>query len=624
MDKKALALTCIIALLVTAVAELSAMQLVSANFFPETAPAGIQIDADGTIKGTDLIEHSGNIYTLNGNIKDTIVILCDGIVLDGAGYTLEGSGGGVGVFLQARNNVSIKNMRIRNFDYGIKLPWLYYGSPNSVSGKTISGNTLTNNTYGIYIDDYSSGNKISSNVLSGNTYGICLKTCSDNTLRDNRMDNNDFNFYVSGGTLSTSANDVDQSNTVNGAPIIYWVNEQGKAVPQNAGYVALVNCKNMSVENLNLSHNGQSLLLAGVTNSKITDNKITENRHGIWLIESENNQVENNIVTGNVYEGFYLSSSNNNQITTNTLADNGLEGTPAAQETGLTGRSALRLLRSSNNDISSNKIMGNGEGVNLQDSNGNIISTNTFENTYGSTVNLFMSENNTITKNTLKGSNECAIKIWSSDRNTVSCNRISNNNLGILLDHAAENTIIQNDITNNKGFGMQLKSPSALLGGSENNIIHQNNFINNQPDGLDVSIPNIMGEHQRGGDPFSMEWVPGLGNIWDDGREGNYWSDYLTRYPDASEVANTGVGNTAYTINENNADRHPLMSPVEISVGSSSQESTITPSSETQTQLEPLIPLQFFVAIFIIISILIGVGLMVYSKKRKREAAIAG
>jgi parallel beta-helix repeat protein len=623
MDKKALAVTFIIALLVSTVIELSVMQFASANFFPETPPAGIQITADGQVKGTDLIQRSGNTYTLTGDVEGTIVILRDGIVLDGAGYALEGSGGGVGVFLQARNDVTIKNMKISNFEYGIKMPWLYYGSTNSVKSKTISENTLTNNTYGIYIDDYSSGNELSSNILLGNTYGMCLKSCSDNMLRNNRMDNNDFNFYVSGGTLSTSANDVDQSNTVNGAPIIYWVNEQGKTVPQNAGYVALVNCNDMTVKNLNLAHNGQSLLLAGVTNSKITDNKITENRHGIWLIESENNQVENNIITGNMYEGFYLSSSNNNRITTNTLADNGLVGTPAAQETGITGRSALRLLRSSNNDISSNKIDGNGEGVNLQDSNGNTISTNTFENTYGSTIHLFMSENNKITKNALKGSNECAIKIWSSDKNTVSYNRISNNNLGVLLDHAAENTIIQNDITDNRGFGIQLKSPSALLGGSENNIIHHNNFINNQADGLDVSIPAIMGEHQRGGDPFSMEWVPGLGNVWDDGKEGNYWSDYLTRYPDASEVSNTGVGNTDYIINENNADRHPLMAPIEFSVDLSAQEPTTTPSSEISTQQDLVTSLQV-IAIVFIITILAVVGLLIYFKKRRMQIAISG
>ena len=234
-----------------------------------------------------------------------------------------------------------------------------------------------------------------------------------------------------------------------------------------------------------------------------------------------------------------------------------------------------------------------------------------------------MSENNKITKNTLKGSNECAIKIWSSDKNTVSNNRISNNNLGVLIDHAAENTIIQNDITDNRGFGIQLKSPSALLGGSENNIIHHNNFINNQPDGLDVSIPAIMGEHQRGGDPFSMDWIPGLGNVWDDGKEGNYWSDYLTRYPDASEVSNTGVGNTAYTINENNADRHPLMSPIEFSVDMSSQGPTTTPSSVISTQQDLVISLRVTAIVFIS-TILAVVGLLVYFKKRKMQAAVNG
>ena len=85
MDKKTLALTCIIALLVSAVAELSAMQFASANFFPETPPTGIQIVADGSVKGTDLIQRSGNTYILTGDVKGTIVILRDGIVFDGAG-----------------------------------------------------------------------------------------------------------------------------------------------------------------------------------------------------------------------------------------------------------------------------------------------------------------------------------------------------------------------------------------------------------------------------------------------------------------------------------------------------------------------------------------------------------
>jgi len=58
----------------------------------------------------------------------------------------------------------------------------------------------------------------------------------------------------------------------------------------------------------------------------------------------------------------------------------------------------------------------------------------------------------------------------------------------------------------------------------------------------------------------------GLGNAWDNGEEGNYWSDYVTRYPNATEVDGSGVGDTAFYINENNQDSHPLMNPVDVNV----------------------------------------------------------
>jgi hypothetical protein len=50
-------------------------------------------------------------------------------------------------------------------------------------------------------------------------------------------------------------------------------------------------------------------------------------------------------------------------------------------------------------------------------------------------------------------------------------------------------------------------------------------------------------------------------NIWDDDYPsgGNYWSDYLTKYPNATEIDDTGIGDTAYEINANNTDRYPLM-----------------------------------------------------------------
>jgi len=39
---------------------------------------------------------------------------------------------------------------------------------------------------------------------------------------------------------------------------------------------------------------------------------------------------------------------------------------------------------------------------------------------------------------------------------------------------------------------------------------------------------------------------------------GNYWSDYLTKYPNATFVDSSGVWNTPYVIDANNTDYYPL------------------------------------------------------------------
>jgi parallel beta-helix repeat protein len=79
---------------------------------------------------------------LTGNIKSTadgIVVERDNIIIDGAGYTLQGSRSlqSKGIDLTERSNVTIKNIRISLFYYGIRL----YGSSNSI----ITGNNIANN-----------------------------------------------------------------------------------------------------------------------------------------------------------------------------------------------------------------------------------------------------------------------------------------------------------------------------------------------------------------------------------------------------------------------------------------------------------------------------------------------
>ncbi len=89
-----------------------------------------------------------------------------------------------------------------------------------------------------------------------------------------------------------------------------------------------------------------------------------------------------------------------------------------------------------------------------------------------------------------------------------------------------------------KGFGYGI-----WLYSSSNNTIYHNNFIDNTQQ---VYILKS-----------------GYGNLWDDGYPsgGNYWSDYEERYPNATEIDDSGIWDTPYVIDENNQDNYPLMEP---------------------------------------------------------------
>ena len=84
-------------------------------------------------------------------------------------------------------------------------------------------------------------------------------------------------------------------------------------------------------------------------------------------------------------------------------------------------------------------------------------------------------------------------------------------------------------------------------------VYHHNNFFNNKVENdpqVDIPMQWLPG------------WEPGNPNVWDNGFEGNYWSDYEDRYPNAKELDGSGIWNTPYFINENNQDNYPLVAPI--------------------------------------------------------------
>lgn len=237
------------------------------------------------------------------------------------------------------------NYQYPHFKYGLALTESYgnYITDNNVisnymgvsltsfHGNVISYNNISNNQVG-GINLEGNNNTFNGNAVINNAwqpessplpepdlFGIFLSYAHSNTMRNNTIVDNGFNFIVVGDSLEHFVQDIDASNTVDGRPIYYWVNRQNEQVPLNAGYVALVNSSNITATGLTLKNNYEGILLAYTLNSSITDNNMTSNKHGIRLVNSSNNILARNNITANEAFNIYLYGSSNNEIFYNTV-----------------------------------------------------------------------------------------------------------------------------------------------------------------------------------------------------------------------------------------------------------------------------------------------------------------
>jgi len=160
-------------------------------------------------------------------------------------------------------------------------------------------------------------------------------------------------------------------------------------------------------------------------------------------------------------------------------------------------------------------------GIYVDHSSGNSISNNTITGNNGG-IRLSFFGNNVVSRNTITNNSEGIIFIFSGNNVVFGNNVVSSNSNGISLYYSSYNVVSGNTITHNN-YGMY-----ALY--SSNNTLYFNNFNNTY-----------------------QVWSDSA-NVWDDGDEGNYWSDYT-----GQDLNGNGIGDTAYDIDKNNQDTYPLM-----------------------------------------------------------------
>jgi len=181
----------------------------------------IYIRADGRVEpDTAPVSSVDNItYTLTNNItgdvpleSDAIVVQRNNTIVNGAGYTLQGTGNGTGIELSYIGNVTIKDVKITGFKNGIDLDF----SSNNI----IAGNDITNNKIGIVLIHSSNNTVVGNNVTDNEEYGIWLLNQLNN--QTNIFCNNNF---VNNFVLIWDSNNVWDDGYPSGGN--YWSNYAG-------------------------------------------------------------------------------------------------------------------------------------------------------------------------------------------------------------------------------------------------------------------------------------------------------------------------------------------------------------------------------------------------------------
>jgi parallel beta-helix repeat protein len=204
------------------------------------------------------------------------------------------------------------------------------------------------------------------NTVSNNKNGIELYNSGNSTLDSNVMFENDYNFGVFGSALSDFLQNIYTTNTADGKPVYYCVNQQNIQIPNDAGYIGVVNSTNVTLRDLTLQKNLQGVLLAYSNYSNIENINASHNLYyGIELLCSNKNRLHNNIVMENGY-GIELLKSSCNELGNNILNSNDWI--------------SISLFNSNNNTFEDNIASNAYRGVLLSDSRDNRIYLNDFIN----------------------------------------------------------------------------------------------------------------------------------------------------------------------------------------------------------------------------------------------------
>ena len=304
---------------------------------------------------------------LDSDITGSVLINADNITLDCNNHTITGNYPyyyGPGIYLNNRENVTIKNCIITNFTFGI---YLYNSNHSQIlnnnasfngadgirlhrsSNNTIDNNICSSNVgVGILLwAPYSNNNNVFNNNCSDNREGISLFYSHHSNITNNNILNNGngMRLFNSSDTHIID-NNIESADWAEG--IIVWISSNVEIRDNqftNSGifFDTPVYSDNVSYYNTHIIENNTingkpiyyykdtngikvpedagQVILANSNNITVENLNTSHSSFAIQLAYANNSHISNNEISNNL-RGIYLNQSSYNKISENNISDN--------------------------------------------------------------------------------------------------------------------------------------------------------------------------------------------------------------------------------------------------------------------------------------------------------------
>ncbi len=319
----------------------------AANISGNNITSCLVISAPGTYVLTQDITNSSDITCLR--------ISSGGVVLDGAGHTIDGvdTVNSTGIYADAQSDITVKNLKVTDWHTGIFYQDVTNGSviknlldSNPYAGinlvtsifshgvtpaySTVSRNVISSSDYGILVLSSDHNNITGNNVSTSRYSGIAMWFSGSNNITGNRASRNG----DSGIYLEASVNNALNSNIVTG-------NQHGITLN-------FISDGNM-VSGNTVSANDEGFLFGASDNPVFTGKFCTKCHAGG---QTGFNMLTGNIVTSNRQYGIFINSSGSNTIYNNLFSNNLNYGS------ALSGKNILNISKTAGTNVVGGPYLG--------------------------------------------------------------------------------------------------------------------------------------------------------------------------------------------------------------------------------------------------------------------------